>query len=82
MMPDDQVTSNVRFGEYKNNNLGECERRVEEEFEQWVVDLVDSGWSLLGMVRWRVLWIECWLNSFGRVVDGRAFLFYFFSESS
>jgi hypothetical protein len=42
MMPDDQVTSNVRFGEYKNNNMGECESREEEEFEQWVVDLVDS----------------------------------------
>jgi hypothetical protein len=41
-MPDGQVTSNVRFGENKNNNLGECESCIEDEFEQWVVDLADS----------------------------------------
>lgn len=49
---------------------GECESRVEEGFEQWIVHLVDSGWSLLALGAWRVFGLSARSICLRRALNG------------
>jgi hypothetical protein len=50
------------FRRIQEQQWRECESRIEEGFEQCVINLVDSPWNLLELGGWYLFEIECWLN--------------------